>query len=109
MDERESINFIEVVTNATNLASGSIETIDLATIRSKYGNNFNTLIVTQTGSEDISLHLDGVEISYVTGNKGVFSIDNRDGLIYSILEIKNEGATAMTAGDVKISVGRTGV
>ena len=84
--------------------------IDLQSERSEYGNNFNTITILNTSTtSDIEVYLDGTKIQFVTKNNGAFSLDWRDGLLYNMLEIENTSAAdAVTASQVKISVGRTG-
>ena len=101
--------FIKEITQPEISASGKIE-IDLNDIRSTYGDNFNTLMITNTDAGgDVSLYADGTEIAFITSNNGSFSFDWEMGLNYNFISIENHNAGAViVANKVKIFVGRTG-
>lgn len=84
--------------------------IDLDTLRRQFGNDFNTIFITNTdAASDISLYTDGQEIAFITANNGVFSFDWETGLTYNFIEVENKSAAAaIVADNIKIFVGRTG-
>jgi len=108
---QEKIKFMETATNAVaaGIAAGATELININSIYSKYGKNFNTIVVTNTAAEAITLILDGVERQYIGGSGGTFAFDHEFGLNYSMIAIKNEdGAGTIAQYEIKISVGRSG-
>jgi len=108
---QEQIKFIRSATNtaAGGIAAGATENIDLRTIYAQFGKNFNTIAITNTATEAITLILDSEEIQYITGVNGIFAFDWEFGLKYSMIAIKNEdGAGTISQKEIKISVGRTG-
>ena len=107
--EQENINFLERVDHVEIAASTKIQ-VNLSTIYNKYGRNFNTLTIINTSDYDIEVYCDNKNIQYVLSGNSVFSFDNEFGLKYSDLAIENtNGANAITANQIKISVGRTGI
>lgn len=106
---KEDQRFMETTDDIGILAAGATVSVDLNTLRNKFGNNFNTLIIKNNAAEEISLSLDGIKTNFVGGSGDVFSFDWESGLNYSILEITNEdGAASTSANEIRITVGRTG-
>ena len=104
----EQIKFIERVSQAEIGISGTLE-IDLNDLRAKYGDNFNTLTITNTDDNNIEVYLDGVKAQFILGNNGVWAFDWEAGINYNFVKIENLGAgDVIAANKVKISVGRTG-
>lgn len=105
-DERKFLNRIG---HAQIAASGKIE-VDLDAIRSSWGNDFNTLVLTNTDAASaIELWLDGVKIAYITANNGTFSFDWEFGFNYNFLTLENtNGGAVILANTIKLSVGRSG-
>lgn len=103
------INFIRKATQA-EIAASTKQEIDLDGFRSDFGNDFNTLTITNTdAASDIKVYLDGQEIAFITANNGVFSFDWETGLNFNFLSIENTNAGAAIAADkIKIFIGRTG-
>lgn len=101
--------FIKIVAQPQIAASTKLE-MDLDNVRATYGDNFNTLIITNTDTaSDINVYLDGEQIAYVTQDNGIFSFDWELGLNYNFLSIENTNAgAAIAAQGIKIFVGRTG-
>jgi len=106
--EQERI-FLERATHAQIAASGKIE-IDLSGFRNTWGDDFNTLMITNTDAASaINVYLDGINIAYVTANNGFFSFDWEFGKKYNFLSIENTNAAAVIAADkIKITIGRSG-
>jgi len=102
--------FLKGLTHAQINASIKLA-IDLQTIRRDFGDNLNTITILNTSStSNINLYLNSEKIAFITKNNGSFSLDWRDGILYNSLEIENTDAVNnITANDIKISVGRTGV
>jgi hypothetical protein len=107
--EAEKQKFISIVAQAEIAASTKLE-LDLDGLRNTWGNDFNTLQITNTDAASaINIYLDGQKIAYVTANNGVFSFDWQFGVNYNFLAIENTNAgAAITAENVKVFVGRTG-
>jgi len=103
------MKFMERVTHPEIAISGKME-IDLDGLRATYGNNFNTLIITNTDTTSpIEIYLDGVKVAYTTGNNGIFSFDWEYGIKYNFLSIENTSASAViVANAIKITCGRSG-
>ena len=101
--------FIRIVPQAQILASAKIE-LDLDSLRTQWGNDFNTLQITNTdAASPINVYLDGQKIAYVTANNGVFAFDWEFGVSYNFLSIENTNAGAVIAAEaVKVFAGRTG-
>lgn len=108
--EIQQLKFMERVTHPELAISGKIE-VDLDDLRGDYGNNFNTLIITNTDtSTPIEIYLDGIKVAYVTANNGTFAFDWEYGIKYNFLSIENtSGAVVIAANKVKITCGRSGV
>lgn len=116
---QSDINFIRVTANAGSIVDktaggvASKEIINLETYRQQFGLNFNTLVVTNTSTTSpIKVLLDGQEVAYVVKGNGIFQFDWKDGIIYNQLDIQNEAADGVgdiAAGEIQISIGRTGV
>jgi len=106
MDKRK---FIHIIAQPEIAASAKIE-LDLNDLRKTWGNDFNTLQITNIDpASAINVYLDGVKVAYVTANNGVFSFDWQFGLIYNFLSIENTNSGAViSAENVKAFVGRTG-
>ena len=102
--------FIQPAAHPEIAASGKIE-IDLDVLRNTWGNNFNTIQITNTDSASaISIYADGVKIAFITANNGIFAFDWEFGLNYNFISIENENAGAViTANKVKVFVGRSGI
>jgi len=101
--------FIRIVPQAQIAASGKVE-LDLDTLRAQWGNDFNTLQITNIDAVSaINIYLDGQKIAYLTANNGVFSFDYELGIKFNFLAIENTNAGAVIiAENVKVFVGRTG-
>lgn len=101
--------FIRIVPQAQIAASGKIE-LDLDSLRAQWGNDFNTLQITNTDAASaINIYLDGQKIAYLTANNGVFSFDWELGINFNFLAIENTNAGAVIIAEaVKVFVGRTG-
>jgi len=106
--EKKETKFLERLTHLQILTTEKTE-VDLDNIRSTYGDDFNTLFITNTDAGDnIEIYLDGIKSKFVTANNGVFSFDWEAGLLFNFLSIENVGAGTIAANAIKISVGRTG-
>ena len=105
----EQLKFIEIVAQPEIPASGKIE-LDLDSLRATYGDNFNTLTITNTDSSSaINLYKDGKKIAYITANNGVFSFDWELGLNFNFISLENVNAAAVIPVEtIKVFVGRTG-
>lgn len=101
--------FIRIVAQAQIAASIKLE-LDLDSLRSQFGDNFNTLQITNTDAASaINIYLDGQKIAYVTANNGIFSFDWETGINYNFISIENTNAGAVIAAQaIKVFVGRTG-
>jgi len=101
-------NFIITTDDIGVVAAGADILINLETIRTHYGNNFNTLTIVNNDAVEISFSLDGVKSGYIAaGDATGFDWESR--LNYSILKITNEdGSTSTVANKIRIQVGRTG-
>lgn len=101
--------FIRITAQAQIAASGKLE-LDLDSLRAQFGNDFNTLQITNTDSASaINLYLDGQKVAFITANNGVFAFDWEFGLNYNFISIENtNGAAVIVAQAVKVFVGRTG-
>lgn len=99
---------MERVDHAEIAISGKTE-LDLNELRSTYGDNFNTLTITNTDDNNIELYIDGVKVQFILGNNGVFAFDWESHIDYNFISIENLGAgDVIAANQIKISVGRTG-
>jgi len=107
--EQDNRIFLERATHAEIAASGKIE-IDLNGVRNTWGDDFNTLMITNTDAASaINVYLDGINIAYVTANNGTFNFDWEFGKRYNFLAIENTNAGAVIAANaVKITIGRSG-
>ena len=106
--ENNEVRFMERVAHIQAATGVKIE-IDLNDLRGSYGDNFNTLLITNTDPSDpIEIYLDGIKVAYVTANNGAFSFDWETGITYNFLSIENVGAGTIEANLIKISVGKTG-
>jgi len=102
------MRFMERVAHVEILTTAKAE-IDLNGLRATYGDNFNTLLITNTDASDpVDIYLDGVKVAYLTANNGVFSFDWESGINYNFLSIENVGAGTIAANALKITVGKTG-
>lgn len=101
--------FIRRVDHAEIPMSSKIE-VDLAELRNEFGNDFNTLIITNTdATKPVEIYLDGIKSFFVAGNNGITSFDWEFGINYNFVSIENLSAAAViVANAVKISVGRSG-
>jgi len=107
--QQEEIRFLKFATNAEIAATAS-ESINLQADRSEFGNNFNTLIILNTGVQNIKVYLDDRAVSVVNGNNGSLTFDWKDGIIYNSLKLENMSATtAQAAATLHITYGRTGL
>ena len=104
-----TLKFLRRVDHAEIAASTKLQ-IDLQSFRRDFGNDLNTLFITNTDTaSDVEVYLDGIKVKFVTANNGSFSFDWESGITYNFLEIENKNAGAAIALNlVKISVGRTG-
>ena len=108
MVSQENIRFLKAADDVGIMTAGSSVMVNLDTFRTQFGQNFNTLNVTNNASEEISIKLDGIKSQYIKGNGGILSFDWQDGILYSTLELTNEAITDTSANEIRISVGRTG-
>lgn len=101
--------FIKKIAQAEISASGKLE-LDLNDVRANYGDNLNTLMITNTDAGgDITIYADSEAIAFVTSNNGAFSFDWEMGLNYNFISIENHNAGAViVANKIKVFVGRTG-
>jgi hypothetical protein len=101
--------FIRIIAQPEIAASSKIE-LDLDNIRNTYGDNLNTLTITNTDpASAINVYLDGQKIAYITANNGVFSFDWQLGITYNFLSIENTNTGAVIAAEkIKVFVGRSG-
>jgi len=101
--------FIRRADHAEIAVSSKIE-VDLSALRNEFGNDFNTLIITNTdATKPVEIYLDGIKTFFVTGNNGQVSFDWEFGINYNFLSIENLSAAAViVANAIKISVGRSG-
>lgn len=101
--------FIRIVAQPEIAASGKNE-LDLDSLRAQFGDNFNTLQITNTDAASaINVYLDGQKMAFITANNGIFAFDWEFGLTYNFLAIENTNAGAViSAENVKVFVGRTG-
>ena len=101
--------FIKPVDHPEIAASTKIE-LDLNDLRGDFGDNFNTLQITNTDAASaIDIYADGVKIAYITANNGVFAFDYETGIKYNFIALENTNAgAAISANAVKVFVGRTG-
>jgi hypothetical protein len=110
LSQQEQIRFLLPAPDIGALNATLSYQVDLETIRARYGNNFNTLNITNNADEEISITMDGIKNQYIKGSGGVFSFDWQDGITFSTLLITNENAATNTsANEIRISVGRTGL
>jgi len=107
MDENQK--FIRITAQAQILASAKLE-LDLDALRAQFGDNFNTLQITNTDAASaINVYLDGQKVFYITANNGIISFDWELGLNYNFISIENTNVgAAIAAESVKVFVGRTG-
>lgn len=105
----EKQRFIRRVSQAQIGASTKLE-IDLSALRQQFGDDFNTLTITNTDAASaVDVYLDGLKSFFITANNGQLSFDWELGLNYNFIAIENTNAGAVIAADaIKISVGRTG-
>lgn len=101
--------FIRRLDHPEIAVSSKVE-IDLDAIRAEFGNDFNSLVITNTdAAKAVEVYLDGIKMFYVTGNNGQVSFDWELGINYNFLSIENLSAAAVVvANAIKISVGRSG-
>ena len=104
----EEIRFLKTVSNVEILATISKQ-IDLSSVIVLYGHNYNTLSISNTSATaDININLDGEQILFLKSGSTVF-FDWEFGMTYSSLIIQNtHAADAIAAGELKISIGRSG-
>ena len=105
----ETQKFIRIVAQAEIAASTKLE-LDLNDLRNQFGDNFNTIQITNTDAASaINVYLDGQKIAYVTANNGVYAFDWETGINYNFLALENtNGGAVIAAQAVKVFVGRTG-
>lgn len=108
MVNQENIRFLKAADDVGALNAGASVMVDLDTFRNQFGQNFNTLNITNNAAEEISIKLDGIKAQFIKGNGGILSFDWQDGIIYSTLQLTNESLTNTDANEIRISVGRTG-
>ena len=107
---QEEVRFLRPAPDVGILAASASAMINLDDLHNLFGQNFNTMNITNNADEEISIKMDGIQNQYIKGSGGVFSFDWQDGITFSTLEIKNENAvTATSANEIRISVGRTGL
>jgi hypothetical protein len=107
--KQENTRFLKFATNVAGINAGASLAIALESDRSQYGNNFNTLIILNTGASNVDVYLDGVQITTINGSNGSFTFDWKDGIIYNTLSVTNIGAVAVSASALRITYGRTGL
>jgi len=105
----QETKFIRIVAQAEIAASAKLE-LDLNDVRAEFGDNLNTLQITNTDAGgDLTIYADGKKIAFVTSNNGSFSFDWESGIVYNFLTIENNNAAGVIAAEkIKVFVGRTG-
>ncbi len=105
----EKQTFIKEISQPEIAISGKLE-LDLNQVRADFGDDLNTLFVTNTDTgSDINLYADGKKIAFITSNNGVFSFDWQTGITFNFLSVENlNTAAVISAESVKVFVGRTG-
>lgn len=107
--ENRTRRFLTLTTNAAQILASASWAVDLRQARADYGDNFNTLVILNKGSENIQLALDANTIVEIAATGGTFSFDWEFGLNYNSLVITNtSAANAIAAEAIKVSYGRTG-
>ena len=102
-------NFLTTTTDIGVVAAGASVLVDLSAIRRDHGVNLNTMIITNNAAEEFKIALDGKDVGHVPSGSGKFSIDWRDHLTFSVIELTNAHATdSSSADEVRVVVGRTG-
>lgn len=119
IETQQQIRFLEFLTNNGVIASGAVgvafedanaTALKLEILRSRYGDNFNTLVVLNTGSVNVDVIIDGKTITTVNGSNGAFSFDWKDGILFNTLAFKNiDGANDLADNALRVTLGRTGV
>lgn len=109
VDARDKIKFMVVVADLGIIANTATAHCDLEAIKNEFGTNFNTLLVTNNATEEISVTLDGRKIAFLKGSGTVLGLDWEDNLLFHDVQITNEDAAASTAAnEIRVSVGNTG-
>ena len=105
----ETQKFIRIVAQA-EIAASTKQELDLNELRNQFGDNFNTLQITNTDAASaINVYLDGQKVAYITANNGVYSFDWETGLTFNFISLENtNGGAVIVAQNIKVFVGRTG-
>lgn len=108
MDPKESVKFIQVVSQPLMAASAKVQ-LNMSTLNRDFGLNYNTLSVINTsGASAVWVYLDGKKAKYI-GPGGSWSFDWEYGLKYTLIELENiDTINAIALDTVRVSVGRTG-
>lgn len=107
-NEQENQLFLSNTTDLGAMTHAVTYAVDLKTLKTRYGNNFNTLIIVNKSAVEIKVTLNGVAIGYVAAGDS-FALDWRDGIQFDDIAIlNNDAAVDTSANQVRISVGRTG-
>lgn len=106
----KDINFIKRIDHA-EIAASSKMPLDLDDVRRDFGDNFNTLMITNTDTaSDIEVYINSEKAAFVTASNGTFSIDFESKINFNSVTLENTNAgAAISANSVKVSIGRTGV
>lgn len=107
MDTYEEQRFIVITDDVGAVNAGVTAQVNLESIKTEFGHNFNTLLVTNNSDEEFSLTIDGRKMFYVKVASAL-SLDWRDGIIFDHLQLTNESVSNSSANELRISVGRTG-
>lgn len=108
-DPRDNINFMVTVADLGIIASGATAHANLESLKNEFGKNFNTILITNNSTEELSCKLDGRTVTFIKGNGTVFGMDWEDNIQFHDVQIKNEdGVNATAANEIRISIGKTG-
>lgn len=109
VDNRDKIKFLVVVADLGIIANTATAHCNLEAIKNEFGKNFNTLLITNNATEEISVTIDGRKIVFMKGSGTTFGLDWEDSILFSDVQITNEDAAASTAAnEIRVSVGNTG-
>ena len=105
---QEDQKFILTVPDIGIVAATATAHVNLESIKTEFGHNFNTLQIKNNSTEEISVKLDGRTVLYIKDGDG-FGLDWEDGIVFDDIQITNEdAANATAANEIRITVGRTG-
>lgn len=102
-------SFIKGTSNAAAIAANAVWDIsELQADRSTFGDDFNSLIILNQGTDLISVTLDGATTAQanITANNGSFVISVEDNQIYNFVRITNLTANEIAIGKIKVTYGR---